>query len=397
MKILHIVYQSLPNISGSSIRTRDLVMSQKEIGLNPIIVSSPFQNGESTSNPELINKVAHYRTYNNKPIQLVTESKSSLITRINKFSSIFSFYRKVNSIVKEENPNILHAHATFFCGIVAILLGRKHKIPIVYEVRSLWEEREKKNAKSIIAKIQPILITALETFVMRHSNLVIAINQNLKNNLQKRGKVTVKIVPNAVNTNLINTDKNPKRNKQISFGYIGSVSSIEGLNLVAKVWSELEKKGYENHFHVFGNGNYTNALQKLVISLELKQFHLHGTVKPSEVSKAFEMIDVVVNPRLKSKISDTVTPLKPLEAMAYSKLVIASDVGGMKELIEHDKTGLLFESGGVNKLEECISKVIKSGIPEHIVTQAKYYTLKNKSWLSNAQKYKTYYEGLIIR
>ena len=109
------------------------------------------------------------------------------------------------------------------------------------------------------------------------------------------------------------------------------------------------------------------------------------------------MIDVVVNPRLKSKISDTVTPLKPLEAMAYSKLVIASDVGGMKELIEHDKTGLLFDSGDVNKLEECISKVIKSGIPEHIVTQAKYYTLKNKSWLSNAQKYKTYYEGLIIR
>tara|TARA_B110001469_G_scaffold61619_1_gene59135 strand:- start:590 stop:1708 length:1119 start_codon:yes stop_codon:yes gene_type:complete len=372
-------------------------MSQKEIGLNPIIVSSPFQNGECASNPELINKIAHYRTYNNKPKHLVTESKSSLITRINKFSSIFSFYRKVNSIVKEEKPNILHAHATFFCGIVAILLGRKHKIPIVYEVRSLWEEREKKNAKSIIAKIQPILITALETFVMRHSNLVIAINQNLKNNLQKRGKVTVKIVPNAVNTNLINTDKNPKRNKQISFGYIGSVSSIEGLNLVAKVWSELEKKGYENHFHVFGNGNYTNALQKLVISLELNKFHLHGTVKPSEVSKAFEMIDVVVNPRLKSKISDTVTPLKPLEAMAYSKLVIASDVGGMKELIEHDKTGLLFESGGVNKLEECISKVIKSGIPEHIVTQAKYYTLKNKSWLSNAQKYKTYYEGLIIR
>ena len=108
MKILHIVYQSLPNISGSSIRTRDLVMSQKEIGLNPIIVSSPFQNGESTSNPELINKVAHYRTYNNKPIQLVTESKSSLITRINKFSSIFSFYRKVNSIVKEENPMVYY-------------------------------------------------------------------------------------------------------------------------------------------------------------------------------------------------------------------------------------------------------------------------------------------------
>jgi glycogen(starch) synthase len=107
------------------------------------------------------------------------------------------------------------------------------------------------------------------------------------------------------------------------------------------------------------------------------------------------MIDVIVNPRIKSKITDTVTPLKPLEAMAYSKLVIASDVGGMKELIEHNKTGLLFKADDLTELEKCVSNVILKGVPTKIVSDAKDYVKKNKSWLQNAQKYKTYYEELI--
>jgi glycogen(starch) synthase len=395
MKILHIVYQSLPNISGSSIRTRDIVGSQKEIGLKPVVVSSPFQDGESFSNPEYINEALHYRTYNENPEHLVTEAKSSLFKRISKAFSIFSFYTKVEAIIIKEKPQILHAHATFYCGIVAVFLGRKHKIPVAYELRSLWEEREKKEAKSIFYKLQPLLITSIETYVMKRANLVIAINKNLELNINQRGIQHTKIVANAVNTSLVKPSDVSAINKPISFGYIGSVSPIEGLDLMARVWCNLEKKGVKNHFHVYGTGTYYNNLKALIKELHLKQFHLHGSVKPSEISTAFNMIDVIVNPRIKSKITDTVTPLKPLEAMAYSKLVIASDVGGMKELIEHNKTGLLFKADDLTELEKCVSNVILKGVPTKIVSDAKDYVKKNKSWLQNAQKYKTYYEELI--
>ena len=395
MKILHIVYQSLPNISGSSIRTRDIVGSQKEIGINPVVVSSPFQDGESPNNPEYINGILHYRTYNDNPEHLVTETKSSLLKRINKAFSIFSFYTKVEAIIKLEKPEILHAHATFFCGIVAVFLGRKHNIPVVYELRSLWEEREKKEADSFISKLQPKLITAIETFVMKRVDLVIAINKNLEENINQRGILNTKIVANAVNTSIINAVETSLSTTPVSFGYIGSVSPIEGLDLMAKVWYNLEKKGIKNHFHVYGTGTYFSNLKALIEELNLKQFHLHGSVNPSEINTAFNNVDVIVNPRIKSKITDTVTPLKPLEAMAYSKLVIASDVGGMKELIEHNKTGLLFKADNTDDLEKCITQIISEGTPSSIVTDAKNYVIENKSWLQNADKYKRYYTELI--
>lgn len=396
MKILHIVYQSLPNISGSSIRTRDIIGSQKEIGLNPVVISSPFQNGESSKNPEFINTILHYRTYNDKPEHLVTEAKSSILKRISKAFSIFSFYTKVDAIIKIEKPEILHAHATFFCGIVAVLLGKKHNIPVVYEVRSLWEEREKKEANSLISKLQPKLITALETYVMKRANLVIAINKNLENNIIQRDVGKTNIVANAVNTSLINPLKETTKKSNISFGYIGSVSPIEGLDMLARVWALLENKGLENQFHVYGTGTFLKTLKSLVEELNLKQFHLHGSVNPSEINTAFNQIDVIVNPRIKSKITDTVTPLKPLEAMAYSKLVIASDVGGMTELIEHNKTGLLFKADNIDELEKCITKTISNGIPSAIVSHAKDYVVENKSWLQNAEKYKAFYKELIV-
>ena len=68
---------------------------------------------------------------------------------------------------------------------------------------------------------------------------------------------------------------------------------------------------------------------------------------------------MIVNPRKKSYLTDTVTPLKPLEAMAYKKLIIASDVGGMKELIEDGENGILFESESVYELEKVIYKISK--------------------------------------
>ena len=92
MKIAHIVYQSLPNISGSSIRTRDLLMSQKEIGLSPFVISSPFQNGVAEdSDIDVINGIIHHRTYNNNENHLVSEGVSGFKKKTSKFITVYKF------------------------------------------------------------------------------------------------------------------------------------------------------------------------------------------------------------------------------------------------------------------------------------------------------------------
>lgn len=395
MKVLHVVYQSLPNISGSSIRTRDIVMSQKEIGLTPIIVSSPFQNGVSNERVEYINRVKHYRTYNNNPDHLVSEERSSLIKRLKKALSIFSFYKEVNKIVREEKPNVLHAHATFFCGIVAVLIGAKNNIPVIYEIRSLWEEREKKFAKSIIERIQPKLITWLETFVMKRANLVVAINKNLEENLRSRSVRNIAVVANAVNTSLIEPQEISSSDK-ISFGYIGSISPIEGLDLLLEVWNELEAQGYEHELHIYGTGSYFEQLSAMKEDLSLVSVKLHGAIAPSEVKYAFSKIDCIVNPRLKSKITDTVTPLKPLEAMAYGKLVLASDVGGMKELITDEMTGLFFKADSKEDLKRALIDIINQGLNSDIISNGTLFVNEKKSWLANAKQYKSIYSSFFV-
>jgi len=395
VKILHIVYQSLPNISGSSIRTRDIVLSQKSIGLIPVVISSPFQNGLSNNSKiDFINNIKHYRTYNNSPGLLVKEDKTPLYKRILKVFMIFGFYYKTKTVIKEEKPDIIHAHATFFCAIVAIILGKFYKIPVCYEVRSLWEEREKKTANTFVKRLQPRIISSIETFCMRKADKVIVINERLKNDLLKRKVKNISIVPNAVNIERIRSQPY-EFNGRLNFGYIGSVSSIEGLDLIAKVWAKLEKSNISNQFHVYGDGNYFSNLKALVGMLGLKHFILHGEVSSERIDEAFGNVDVIVNPRLKSKISDTVTPLKPLEAMAYKKLVIASDVGGMKELITHNYNGLLFSSDSVESLENVVRGVLVNGIDKNILERSLKYIKEEKSWIVNAELYKGIYTKLV--
>ncbi len=57
---------------------------------------------------------------------------------IHKTAADYEIERLVAKIIELEEPDILHAHAMFFCALPAILLGKKYKIPVVYEVRSLW-------------------------------------------------------------------------------------------------------------------------------------------------------------------------------------------------------------------------------------------------------------------
>lgn len=398
MKIVHIVYQSLPNISGSSIRTRDLLMSQKEIGMFPFVISSPFQNGiNEDADIDVINGVTHYRTYNNNENHLVSEGVSGLKKKTSKFFSVFKFYKSCFNIIKEEQPHIIHAHATFYCALTALFLSKKFNIPVIYEVRSLWEEREKKQAKSFLKRIVLKAITNLETFCMRKADKVIVINKELEKEISLRGVKNISIIPNGVNTSLINVQSTEKIGitEDIVFGYVGSISPIEGLDLLAKASKELESENLNFSVRIYGDGVFLEPLKQLVRQLDLKNFYFLGKLKSEKISEAYRTIDVIVNPRLKSKISDTVTPLKPLEAMAYKKLVIASNVGGMRELIDDNINGLLFDSDNLTSLKKVLKQVIEKGIDNEIVDNGFSHVLNNKSWKQNAKKYFNIYKKII--
>ena len=388
MKVLHILYQSLPNISGSSIRSRDILNNQLKIGIEPIVITSPFQNSKCNNcNIEEIDGVKYFRTFSNKN-ELVNEAESSFFLQIKKLFRIIRFSYQVYSIAKKEKVDVIHAHAMFFCALAGKISSFFLKKPLIYEVRSLWEERFKKN--NFFNFLIFSLVTFLETFSMYLADYIVTINQNLKVELQKRlilKKRKITVVENAVDLDLV-FDSELSRNELV-FGYIGTLSPIEGLDLLITTFKNLD---ISNQLLIFGDGIELEKLKKL--SIGCNNIRFLGKLSNSEIYKAYNQIDIIVNPRKSSYLTNSVTPLKTIEAMAYKKLVIASDVGGMKELIKDDQTGILFKSGDLFELEKALLKVLERNDLNSIVDNAYNYIYKQRNWYHNAKLYKKLYSEL---
>lgn len=398
MKILHILYQSLPQISGSSIRSRDILMSQQEIGLNITAITSPFQIGFKQK--EYINNILYYRTKIND-IDSISDARKSFLKRVFRLFQIFVFAKELIKVIKKEKPDVLHAHAMFFCGLPALYLGWRFKIPVVYELRSLWMLSKIKRKKSIMSRLTEKLLYKIELFVMQNADIVIAINENLKAALVDSHIPShkIKVIKNAVNTTLINDLKikivKGRNHNELNFGYIGTLTPHEGIDLLINSFEVFNLEYPNSMLYIYGNGIETVSIRKLIKGN--KNVFFKGPISPELVYEAFGNIDIIVNPRYKNKLTDTITPLKPLEAMAYEKIVIGSKVGGIMELIQDNKNGFLFSAGDEKALLEVMKKVVNldSAYFNKVKKEALMYVNNEKSWLVNAKEYKQIYGDLL--
>ena len=389
MKVLHVLYQSLPNSAGSSIRSRDIVNNQLKMGLKPVIITSPFQQSfEKGKLKETNSGITYYRTFSNEN-EVVSEKKTSFLIQIMKFFRIINFSLQVYKVVKKENIDVIHAHAMFFCAFSAQFAGFLLRKPVVYEIRSLWEERFKRN--NLINYFIFSSITVLETFAMLFANQIVVINNNLKNQLQKRlflmnKKITV--VENAVDLDRVEISTRNKNN--LVFGYIGTLSPIEGLDLLIMAFNDLQIK---NKLLIFGDGVEFEKLKKLANTNSKIEFK--GKISNDEIAKAYGQVDVIINPRKKSYLTDSVTPIKPLEAMAYKKLILVSDVGGMKELVENEVNGIVFKSDSYDEIKNVILEVINRNDLDKIIDNSFQYIKEERSWKVNVRNYNLIYKYLI--
>ena len=404
MKILHILYTSIPDHSGSSIRSRGVVTSQLELGLEPIVITSPFQKPvEVEKHKEVIDGVTHIRTYNGNVSQQVSESGSGFIKKLNKLFQVFEFRKQVYRAAKCLNVDVIHAHSVFFCGFAGLYAAKKLHVPCVYEVRSLWEERAADRDGGLLSKFLSNLIRHVETYVMKKVDHVVVINEALKKDVLQRGvtKDKVSVVVNAVENMTLKKGESFSWpvNKQDKFvyAYIGSVSPIEGLDLLLDAWGEFYKPGMNCQLKIFGRGIFSGKLAEKIIAGDLQNIELSGPFLPEDVASIYAGVDVVINPRHKSKLTDTVTPLKPLEAMAFRKLILTSDVGGMNALVKNTVTGLQFKSGDIDDLVRLLKYVASESqeILENIVVAGRNFVVSERTWTKNSRQYKDIYQGLI--
>lgn len=406
MRILHLFYNSLPQISGASIRNRDLVESQYAIkNMEPWVITSPIQ-APFKQKIERIGGVPYIRTASVNSDLEVNEAISSVGTRFRKLLRMVGFYFKIGTLAKKLKPEIIHSHSIYLMGIAGIMVSRALRVPHVYEVRSLWEERALSEKKSLLGRLLYKIVRMAESRVLKSADKIIAINVNLKQILvESRGVPSDKIliVPNAVNLARIHEGKNDvslsdKSPAEWVFGYVGTISPLEGLDLLVDALNMLKKRGITNKVKLFGGGMDLENLKAYVQKSGMgDQIELVGRVNNDEIASAYQELDIIVNPRKNTFLTANVTPLKPLEAMGYRKLIIASDIGGMKELITDKETGYLFASDNAMALSEVIETILKQPVEEtaKVVNQGYAHVEQNRSWSANAASYNQIYSDLI--
>jgi glycosyltransferase involved in cell wall biosynthesis len=145
-----------------------------------------------------------------------------------------------------------------------------------------------------------------------------------------------------------------------------------------------------------GGGPQEDALKALTASLGIeKSIVFTGRVPHDEVPRYYQIIDILVYPRLPMRLTELVTPLKPLEAMAYGRLVVASDVGGHREMIEHGKTGVLFEAGERDALAAAVLNLLgtRNRWPA-LRAAARAYVERERSWSGSVANYAPVYARL---
>ena len=145
-----------------------------------------------------------------------------------------------------------------------------------------------------------------------------------------------------------------------------------------------------------GGGPMEKTLrQQAEMSRAAQRIHFVGRVPHEDVERYYSLIDVLVYPRKKMRLTDLVTPLKPLEAMAQRRLVAASDVGGHRELIEDGVTGTLFPPDDPVALAESVAGLFAMQDRwDERRNIARAYVERDRNWSSNISRYGPVYHKL---
>ena len=403
MKILHILDHSLPLHSGYTFRSQNIFRAQREMGFHPVILTSPKHEaswkGEG-SNKETIGGFDYYRTGAVNGFHLPFQSELKLMSAIEK---------RLLEVVKIEKPDLLHAHSPVLNVFPALKTGKKLGIPLVYEIRAFWEDAAVDHGSYRENSIKYRITRALETRACNKANHIAILCNGLKRDLIRRGIPGEKIttVFNGVNPDDFKpTPPDPEYLKKWDLegkkviGFIGSFYRYEGLDLLVKAFAQIAPEHPDTVLLIVGGGEMENELTALAGNLGLnsgaRRILFPGRIPHERVPGVYSMIDILAYPRYPMRLTDLVTPLKPLEAMAVGKALIASDVGGHKELIHHNETGILFPAGNETALAEALDQLLLDKPSQTRLAQTgQTWVRKNHTWKATTAVYADIYNKLL--
>lgn len=399
LRILHVLDHSLPLHSGYTFRTLSILSQQRARGWETFHLTGPKQ-GSGQQREEHIDEWTFYRT----PPSSGLAAKLPIVEYRYLMRALQA---RLAEVVAAVRPDIIHAHSPVLNGLPALAVGRATGTPVVYEVRAFWEDAAVDQGTAREWGPRYRLTRSLETRALKQADAVTTICDGLRGDMLKRGipgdKITV--IPNAVDLSQFHvtatTDAELLQKYGLTrgktLGFAGSFYAYEGLDILLRAMPLVLSAVPQARLMLLGGGPQEADLRALATRLGLEHaVHFTGRVPHGEMTRYYGAMDVMVYPRISRRLTDLVTPLKPLEAMAMGKLVVASDVGGHRELIRDGHNGHLFPAGSDEALARCLIKLLKA--PETwnaVIANAHNYVASERTWQASVARYDAVYAAAI--
>jgi PEP-CTERM/exosortase A-associated glycosyltransferase len=392
MRILHVLHTSLPQIAGYTVRSDYIIENLRRMGHELAVVTSAQHPG-GDERLETIKGVPHYRT---------PALRSNLRTGVREMSAMFALQRRIRQVAMEVKPDLIHAHSPMLVGLPAWRVARSLRIPLVYEVRDLWENASVDRGKFAAGSLTYRAARALETFVLKRAQATVTICESLRRELEPRVAASERlfVVANGVETETFTARPRSAelvRRWQLEgkavITYIGTFQPYEGLDTLVRGMPRVLAAIPNAHVMITGAGGVQPELEALSRSLRMTQHvTFTGRVPHREVLDLYALADVCVYPRLLTRTTQLTTPLKPLEAMAMGKSVIVSDVPAMAELITEAGTGLTFRAGDSQALAQTIIRVLADpALQRQLGDAARQKVVNERQWAHLIAQYEHVY------
>ena len=410
-RVLHILDHSLPLQSGYTFRTRAILKASQAAGLDVRGITGQRHNVDMRDRAfhlsedcdtdgdgfEWHDDIAFSRT----------AGEPNGPSGLREWREIAAFARALEALARRWRPDVLHAHSPALCGHAAMRVARRLGIPFVYEIRAFWEDAAVGNRTGTEHSLKYRLTRALENRVVAGADAVFTICEGLRGDLIARGfdGADIAVAPNGVDMEMFGApairDEGLAARLGLGtgpvVGFIGSFYDYEGLDVAIAAMPALRTRHPNAQLLLVGGGPCEAALRAQAAASPAEDaIHFAGRVPHSQVERYYALIDILVYPRKASRLTQLVTPLKPLEAMAQGRICAASDVGGHRELIAHGETGVLFPADDPAHTAAALADLIdaREDWPTMRV-QARTHVADRHDWAKNVERYRSVYHRLL--
>jgi len=395
-KVLHVLDHSLPYFSGYSFRSDYIISAQRRLGLRPVVVTSP-KHEDFEHECETIDGVDYHRLRwpgFTAPLRKIPLLSHSLC--------LAALTKEIRSLAETLKVDLIHAHSPATNCLAASRAARESNLPVIYELRYYDEDAAAGRGKTSHNSLRYRLTRRLEQSALEKATRVTTISKALRADLISRGVDPGKIfeIPNGVDTNLFEPRAPDARlvsrydlaGKTV-IGFIGSFYFYEGLEHLIDAMILLLAKRSDVKLLLVGEGEADRMLLKRVPGQLWEHFAFTGRVAHADAPRYYSVMDILVYPRVISRLTELTSPLKPLEAMAMEKVVVGSDVGGLRELFGDGEVGFLVEPENPRALANRLLSLVESATVRHAMGKsAREFVLRDREWNKIVSRYLNIYQ-----